>query len=467
MTTSISAGTVTVANGGTTVTGTDTFWIGKVFEGDLFTDPAQGIFARVTADATSNTALSINAWPGTALVDAAYEVILQSDSIRMSERTRQLLEALSLVEPNYDAQVADLPARGAYDDELGPSGGDRGFAVLVSNVGDGRAAIYSKLSNDSGDWSAPAYVTGPVGPEFDVTAGPTSTLAPDQPATVTPVPFPGGVRLDFAIPRGPTGDINGVTPFWITRLGADADAAAARAGLNAQATLGFTPVNRAGDTMFGPLNVIAGQWFDWRLPASGGAFGYVTKNNGAVLGLVGVDGGAVVSGGTGNGFGIRSEEEIFLASGGNSRRFRLTANGEMLLSSQPAFHATYGGAGGQTSGAIIFGNQTVNRGSHYNTANGRFVAPVAGVYAFDAGVFFDMASSATANAAFQFARNGIAVAPSIIATYGTAKQYERTTGSILMSLAAGDYVSIVITVAAGGASLSGTATSNFAGRLLG
>lgn len=93
-------GTVTVSNGGTTVTGVGTSWQGKIFEGDLFTDPAQGIFARVTADATSNASLSINAWPGTALSGDAYEILLMPDSVRASERTRQLLEQLSVVQAN-------------------------------------------------------------------------------------------------------------------------------------------------------------------------------------------------------------------------------------------------------------------------------------------------------------------------------------------------------------------------------
>jgi hypothetical protein len=100
MTTTYSVGTVTVANGGTSVTGVGTSWVGKIFEGDLFTDPAQGLFARVTADATSNTSLSINPWPGVGMTADPYEVLLQADSIRASERTRQLLEQMSVVQAN-------------------------------------------------------------------------------------------------------------------------------------------------------------------------------------------------------------------------------------------------------------------------------------------------------------------------------------------------------------------------------
>ena len=74
-------------------------------------------------------------------------------------------QILNLVLPKGDqgepglkpVQVDELSDRDAYDDE------DEGFSVLVSDVGDGRAAIYSKNSNASADWSDPAYVTGPSG----------------------------------------------------------------------------------------------------------------------------------------------------------------------------------------------------------------------------------------------------------------------------------------------------------------
>lgn len=111
----------------------------------------------------------------------------------------------------FDVQVATLAGRDAYDGQVA------GFAVLVSDVGDGRAAVYSKLSNTSGDWSAPAYITGgvgPAGPYTEITVGPTTTLAPGSSATVTPVVVdPDTIRLDFGLPRGQdgtgTGDVVG------------------------------------------------------------------------------------------------------------------------------------------------------------------------------------------------------------------------------------------------------------------
>lgn len=56
-----------------------------------------------------------------------------------------------------DKQVDTLADRDAYDDEA------EDFSVLVSDIGDGRAAIYSKNSATTADWSDPAIVTGPAG----------------------------------------------------------------------------------------------------------------------------------------------------------------------------------------------------------------------------------------------------------------------------------------------------------------
>lgn len=163
MTEPYGVGTVSVANGGTIVTGTSTFWVGKVRKNDLFTVPAQGLFARVTADPTENDELAINGWPGTDLVDAEYEIISTYIAVDTASRTRELLLGLSLIDPNYDVQVDDLAGRAAYDTRPGPTPTERGFAVLVSDIGDGRSAIYSKVSNASADWSDAAYFSGPTG----------------------------------------------------------------------------------------------------------------------------------------------------------------------------------------------------------------------------------------------------------------------------------------------------------------
>jgi len=68
---------------------------------------------------------------------------------------------------NTDKQVANLTARAVYDDE------EEDFSVLISDIGDGRAGISSKLSGDTADWSEIAIITGKTGTgtglSFDVT----------------------------------------------------------------------------------------------------------------------------------------------------------------------------------------------------------------------------------------------------------------------------------------------------------
>lgn len=68
----------------------------------------------------------------------------------------------------FDVQVDELSDRAAYDNE------PQGYRVLVSDVGDGRGAVYSKASNASADWTAPAYLTSSAG-GGDV-MGPVSSL---------------------------------------------------------------------------------------------------------------------------------------------------------------------------------------------------------------------------------------------------------------------------------------------------
>ncbi len=190
-------GTATVAVGSRTVTGTDTGWLTEVAGltpikvGDKF-----GIHVGrpiVIEQIISDTELLLaDDWPGPAQTDAPYKVELTSPTIAAVEAMRRLLASLSngnldslseisvgtddipigigpgvfgtinkaaLVQGvQYDAWVANLAGRAAYNAAAA------GFSVLVIDIGDGRSALYFKNSATSGDWSAPSYVTGPVGP---------------------------------------------------------------------------------------------------------------------------------------------------------------------------------------------------------------------------------------------------------------------------------------------------------------
>jgi hypothetical protein len=274
-------GTITLTNGEDEFTGTGTLWVqAKIGEGDTIFDLPGTAYQAVIQEITGQgSGLLTKPWEGPTMT-TLYRMRYQPDGSRVPAQAAQLVELLGngnllafaqlawtggiqvpafngagamILVPktdltsgaDYDVQVANLAARATYDAQT------TGFAVLVSNVGDGRAAIYSKVSDTSGNWSAPAYVTGPsvtlsitnvdevpygTDPEVTITPiaggyelafeiprgmiiepGTTTTLPPNEPADVTFVPITGGYRLDLAIPSGrgsiPRGNYNPVTSY--------------------------------------------------------------------------------------------------------------------------------------------------------------------------------------------------------------------------------------------------------------
>jgi len=189
------SGTITLTNGSADFTGTGTGWLSAGFrEGDVIFDVPgatefMGVIETITGEGTGTLT---QPWEGPTLAGVSYRMRFMSDGSRMTAAARQLIEqlgngnvqalagligaankvlaftgpgAMGLIDRSelingvrYDVQVDALADRDAYDGQAA------GYAVLVSDVGDGRSAIYSKNSATSADWSDPAYVTGPVGP---------------------------------------------------------------------------------------------------------------------------------------------------------------------------------------------------------------------------------------------------------------------------------------------------------------
>lgn len=153
-------------------------------------------------------------------------------------------------------------------------------------------------------------------------------------------------------------------------------------------------------------------------------------------------------------------------------RFSIDPFGRVLTPYQPAFQA-YGIAGGTwaTGSYMIFPSTYVNRGGHYNTSNGRFTAPVSGVYYF---AWSHIGSNANDVFRYYFRKNGGNVGDWHLRldTSATGSEYEFGTRNIIIQLSAGDYVQIYFASDASNASYpggdsSGNTYPTFGGYLIG
>lgn len=150
---------------------------------------------------------------GTGTLEGLAELIGEPNKIPMftGPGTFTLVPRTELVSGiDYDVQINTLADRDDYDAQL------EGFVVLVSDVGDGRSAIYSRVGPPAG-WTDPAYITGATGdagPFTEITFGPVTTVSSSTPASADVVQVDEDtIRVDLSIPKGEdgsgTGDVVG------------------------------------------------------------------------------------------------------------------------------------------------------------------------------------------------------------------------------------------------------------------
>ncbi|MGP4691607.1 hypothetical protein [Agrobacterium cavarae] len=206
MTTPYTTGQISLVNGSALVTGVGTGWATSLIKGGfVFVEADGGNSLPLLPDDSATTNLhpitdtemtAAIKWTGPtgtydyALIrDTAYLQQLTANSQALANYTQRLnstaLSAVAGITPvadtlllftgpdtattialsglingaDYDVQVNNLAGRAVYDSR------PANFRVLVADIGDGRSAIYSKNSNTAADWSAPAVISGPPGPD--------------------------------------------------------------------------------------------------------------------------------------------------------------------------------------------------------------------------------------------------------------------------------------------------------------
>jgi hypothetical protein len=136
-------------------------------------------------------------------------------------------------------------------------------------------------------------------------------------------------------------------------------------------------------------------------------------------------------------------------STGTNTAMTIDSSGRILTPQRPAFHARLStGSGTGTQGDIVFNEEDFDIGSNYDTSNGRFTAPIAGIYyfAFDALVCESNGDQLTDGnyCAVRFHKNG---SNGLFSQYS----YNRTTGATqyntinridCIQLSASDYIQV-------------------------
>jgi hypothetical protein len=158
----------------------------------------------------------------------------------------------------------------------------------------------------------------------------------------------------------------------------------------------------------------------------------------------------------------------FYTGTSTSAKMRINANGAVTKPFNPAFRAYYSvnSTWALSNGSTFIFNATeFNIGNCYNTSNGTFTAPVAGVYQFN---FYSILLGNYTNGAISFFKNGAAMTSGFNIHFSppTANAWSNVTYSTLVYLNAGDFV-YMINSSGFAINFHGDDWSSFSGYLVG
>ena len=78
---------------------------------------------------------------------------------------------------------------------------------------------------------------------------------------------------------------------------------------------------------------------------------------------------------------------------GGTERMRISSDGYVTKPNTPAFHVSRQGGDVSSNSYVVFDHSDYNNGSHFNTSDGKFTAPVTGIYFFSAWHFTSSTSA--------------------------------------------------------------------------